>query len=370
MRYGLIGLLVVWGLFSSCGLTGLERRGVQTLMRPSVAMAQTEPLVLGQPAGTREDGLVADCLAEEETVDDAPRSDSASTVFAASTRLELTPEVQLTKKFGRLPGEFRHQAALLLGCRELLSVAPGVLVGIAEAACGRVPILALVSDDENRAEVISTLEDHGLPSESVYFIDVPHDTMWIRDYGPVVTTTSEGSEIVLNADYGDEERLADDQVPAALARLLGAPCVRVPFEMDGGNLLSNGEGLCLSTVQLLVDNDFPELRLRQMLRTYYGCDQTIFLEPLVGEETGHVDMFATFTAPDTVVLGEYSEDEDEENKQVLDRNFQMPLPDRDAPRTTPRRSSPHAGSDSWPVADVYERYLRQRDAPGSRVSGR
>jgi hypothetical protein len=48
----------------------------------------------------------------------------------------------------------------------------------------------------------------------------------------------------------------------------------------------------------------------------------VFLEPLVGEQTGHVDMFATFVSSDVVVVGEYSPDADPLNAEILDRNAQ------------------------------------------------
>jgi agmatine/peptidylarginine deiminase len=44
------------------------------------------------------------------------------------------------------------------------------------------------------------------------------------------------------------------------------------------------------------------------------------LESLVGERTGHVDMFATFTSPTTVLVGAYTEEQDPDNAAILDRN--------------------------------------------------
>ena len=44
------------------------------------------------------------------------------------------------------------------------------------------------------------------------------------------------------------------------------------------------------------------------------------LEALVGEPTGHVDMFATFTAPNTVLIGRCDPAIDPLNAQILDRN--------------------------------------------------
>jgi hypothetical protein len=54
----------------------------------------------------------------------------------------------------------------------------------------------------------------------------------------------------------------------------------------------------------------------------YLAREVVFLENLVGEPTGHVDMFATFTAADTVVIGQYASEYDAVNAAILDRNAQ------------------------------------------------
>lgn len=222
-----------------------------------------------------------------------------------------------------LPGEFETQSALLLGCHELATALPDVFAEVVSASHGRVDVIALVNDTEEREYVLETLRDYDLPPDSVRFLEIRHDTMWIRDYGPVLVGRRDGADAVLDAVYGEEERVEDDQVPARIARLLGKRHVKVPIEVDGGNLLSNGDGLCLSTLQLIVDNDAPDPDVRRALRIYYGCEMTVLLEPLIGESTGHVDMFATFTSRNTVVVGSYDPDIDAENAGVLDRNAAM-----------------------------------------------
>ena len=56
------------------------------------------------------------------------------------------------------------------------------------------------------------------------------------------------------------------------------------------------------------------------MNRWLGCDQTHFLETLEGERTGHIDLFAKFTQPDTVVLGRYDAATDPENAARMERN--------------------------------------------------
>ncbi len=104
------------------------------------------------------------------------------------------------------------------------------------------------------------------------------------------------------------------------------------LRIEGGNLISNGRGICITTQQVLDANadHADEATVREWMQECYGAEQAVFLEPLSGEPTGHVDMFATFVSPYTVVVGRFDVESDPINAALLDRNA-----DRLARVTTP-----------------------------------
>ncbi len=130
----------------------------------------------------------------------------------------------------RFPGEFEHQSALLLACHELVSTAPGLLVDLVRATQGRIEVVALVSSVDEFETVTGLLRRHGLSQQHLHFIEISHDTMWARDYGPIVVQSRTGWPLVMDADY-DLTRVHDDQVPYQFARLLQLPVVRVPVRL-------------------------------------------------------------------------------------------------------------------------------------------
>ena len=86
------------------------------------------------------------------------------------------------------------------------------------------------------------------------------------------------------------------------------PVVPAPFPLQGGEILSNGAGLCLASTKLLKTSrrlGYPESYVTDTIRRLFGATEVVYLEPLDDEPTGHVDWFATFTSSDTVVLGDY-----------------------------------------------------------------
>lgn len=222
----------------------------------------------------------------------------------------------------RLPAEFEPQQALLIGGGALLNETPDLLLEIMQRTSGRIGQIVMISNDKEYKLANLLLEDKNIDRNGLFFVEVTQDTMWVRDYGPVIVDSEDRGPVVMDASY-DTDRPNDDFVPEALAQLLDLPVDIVPLKIDGGNLLSNGSGLAIITTQIIDDNwtlGYDESAVTDIMKQMYGVDQLVILEPLIGEETGHVDMFATFTAPDTVVVGAYDRKYDPENAELLDRN--------------------------------------------------
>ena len=82
---------------------------------------------------------------------------------------------------------------------------------------------------------------------------VPHDTIWVRDYGPLFSLDA-GRRTAVDARYPPLGRPLDDRAPAGLATYLGDRLRTVSAALEGGNLLSNGRGLLVATDKLVHDN--------------------------------------------------------------------------------------------------------------------
>jgi len=242
---------------------------------------------------------------------------------------------------GLLPGEFEPQEAILLAWpTELWSPRLGesndwnrdesrLFVEMVRAICRSVPTAILVSDSRSQDRVARILRQGGVSLEVVSFVQVPFNCEWIRDYGPLAVRAGDGSCTLVDAEYLAEGLLSldpqEDRLPFTLGALFNLRVVRAPIALQHGNLLSNGRGLCITTRRTLEYNfargyDAEDVTL--VLKKYYGAKRVVFLETLNGEPTGHVDMFATFTSPDTVVVGQCSAESDPVNAAILDRNAQ------------------------------------------------
>lgn len=224
----------------------------------------------------------------------------------------------------RLPAEFERQSAILLGCNELLPQHPQALVEIIGSLIEHIPLVVTVDSEERRGYLVTMLCDWGIPVHLLRYVSMPLRGAWVRDSGPSFVQQPDGNFNIIESAVSS--RLGDEAVPAELASMLKLPVTRVPELVEGGNLISNGGGLCVSTTRLLLRNQqrgLDEQQVRDLLREHYGCDQLIILQPLINEPTAHVDVFATFVAEDTVVVGEYDRKVDPINADVLDYNARL-----------------------------------------------
>lgn len=234
--------------------------------------------------------------------------------------LDLTIQKQ-RKAAVRMPGEFEHQEMVVFSCGELDENFADMLAEITGSIRGGIRVAILYSDDEQHRVMKTALKRRMNKFENVALIYMPHDTRWVRDYGPTSLECKTGFRMI-DWMYG-EDRPSDEQVPAGLSELSHTYCENADIVLAGGNLISNGRGLSLTTSAFHVSNihlGLTDDELEKKVATRIGAKQLVVLEPLLGESTGHIDMFATFTDSRTVVIGEYSMEDDPENAAILDRN--------------------------------------------------
>lgn len=238
---------------------------------------------------------------------------TSGTLIAAGFVLHRanTPSIR-----GILPGEFEQQEALVFAWTTRSS---RMIVETAKAIHQDIEIVVLVSDPA-RSSARQKLLDAGVPDDRFRIFEAPISSVWVRDYGPLQIKGRGGEFEIVDTNYGVSGSDPNhDAVPAYVAERLRLPIVQSKLIIENGNLLSNGAGLCVTTTKSSKVNSNRSFVSRRA-REFFGATEVVFLERLDGELTGHVDMFATFTAPDTIVVGEFSPKIDPVNAAILDRN--------------------------------------------------
>jgi agmatine deiminase len=179
----------------------------------------------------------------------------------------------------------------------------------------------IITDSLNQSrDVQRILARNGVNTGNVRFFEFQNDSFWTRDFGPITVARADGSTAMIGAEYFPDRR-RDDAIPTLMGRYFGIETYRPPLATEGGNFMSNGVGLCAVTDSVLEQN--PQLSRQDVLtikRDYFGCAETLIVESMEGEGTGHIDMFAKFVSEDTVLVGQYNPRDDRWNAAILDRN--------------------------------------------------
>jgi len=214
----------------------------------------------------------------------------------------------------RLPGEFEPVSDVLMVWEEEQAI---FLTDVIAEARKQARVTLLVPVGVQESLVDEELLLAGVEPSEVRTYEVSVESMWVRDFGPRLVRNKDGEVRLLDLDYRVRE--VDDAVPAAIANpLWNKAATHVPFVLDGGNLLSDGQGRCVTTTTGVMESALALSEFKAVLRKEFGCEATVVLPALENEPTGHVDMYVTITGPGKALVAEGSEATGPEDTLELD----------------------------------------------------
>ena len=244
-----------------------------------------------------------------------PASGLPTTVAAGAALIEKSP------RRARLPGEFEPHEAVTIGCAQLIRNFPQVFINLVRAIHRHIRVICLVNEaDEILGRVLLAAGE--IPSDTVEFLRLPSVSMWARDWSPLSGFDHEGKRQFLGFELRHLRTSSDTAVRPELSRLFGSPVLDVPLTHEGGNILSNGEGLCLTSTTVMLKNAGRNIDARgiaEIMSQYFGTQQWAYLDPFSGEPTGHVDLFCAFLDVNKVLVGQFDPKVDSINATMLDR---------------------------------------------------
>ncbi len=211
----------------------------------------------------------------------------------------------------------------------ILTYFPGyydkVFRGIVSSVIDSVKIYFFYDTASMKSSIISRLKSWGIPdtkiNSNVVFVNTGVDSVWTRDSGPNPIVSKDGKYGIVDFRYYSD-RYYDDKIPTELGNLLSLNVFRPSMDFEGGNFMTNGKGLCMTTKGSVWENlPLRDADIQKIFADYMGCKKTVFLKPLAGEGTTHIDMFTKFTSEDTILLGQYKYSQDCINYDILEENY-------------------------------------------------
>jgi len=244
----------------------------------------------------------------------------------------------------RMPAEWEPHSATWLTWPHNPETWPGqnisnierVYLQIIQALVEGEEVHILIRHESDAMKLTQSIKSNPRNLQNMIIHMVPTNDAWIRDYGPnfLVRETSSGKREVsanlwkFNAWGGKYEWELDDRVGAAITNSLGI----IPFEpgivLEGGAIEVNGQGLCITTEQCLLNSNrnggLVKAEMESYLKQYLGVREIIWCQGnMEGDDTdGHIDNLVRFVNPDTVLCA-WQEDATDPNHACLKDNLNI-----------------------------------------------
>ncbi len=170
-------------------------------------------------------------------------------------------------------------------------------------------------------------------AKNLVITDIPAVYPWCRDHGAIFVVHDETGEVAATSwkynAWGGKypEAFPDNNISAAMAKLLGVPEYDAGIVLEGGSIDVNGCGTVLTTESCLLNrNRNPQLTKKDIERhllEFLGQEKVLWLhDGIVGDDTdGHIDDITRFINTETVVTV-VEEDESDVNHAPLMENYE------------------------------------------------
>ena len=188
----------------------------------------------------------------------------------------------------------------------------------------------LVNDEDMGNAVESTLNVNNVEMKNIFLHDIPTNDSWIRDYGPNFIIQSDGKVAANDWDFDSWGRKykweLDDLAGTVIAEESGLHHFKPEIVLEGGAIEVNGAGTCVTTESCILNpnrnNGISRDAMETVLKDYLGISKVIWLHgEMEGDDTdGHIDNFARFVNPTTMVCA-IEEDDEDPNYRCLKNNF-------------------------------------------------
>lgn len=158
------------------------------------------------------------------------------------------------------------------------------------------------------AAVLAWLQSSGINMEKVRAIPGPIGDIWPRDYSPIYGTDVYSGEAVAHkfafAAYYEEYRQKYKsivEVDDSFAWSDGFKLARSEIMMDGGSVVTDGDGTYILTRRVLEDN-YGVSNLKEKIKAWLGADRLVVVDEEPGDMLGHVCNFKII-GPQKAVVG-------------------------------------------------------------------
>jgi agmatine/peptidylarginine deiminase len=193
-------------------------------------------------------------------------------------------------------GEFEPMEAVLI--RYPFGISYQIIAEMSED----IEVITIVSSQSQATYVESLYETNGVDTDNTSYLIAPSDSYWTRDYGPWFIFSGEDELAVIDFIY-NRNRPNDNNITSAFANDQELSYYKMPLTHTGGNYMTDGQGLSVSTDLVWSENPgYTHQEIDEIIDEYLGVSTYHVVPDVLGEYIEHIDCWAKLLSPDTIMI--------------------------------------------------------------------
>lgn len=170
-----------------------------------------------------------------------------------------------------------------------------------------IEVITRVTSESLANEALQVYQNNNVNTANCSFLITPYngsDTYWTRDYGPWFVFDGNNQPGICDFPY-NRPRPGDDEVPVAVAELLGISLYGMNMQHTGGNMMVDGLGMGASTDLVYEENtNLTHAQIQQKAEAYLGLSQYDITADPLDDYIKHIDCWGKYLAPDKILIGQ------------------------------------------------------------------
>jgi len=202
----------------------------------------------------------------------------------------------------RQPAEFEQMEAVLI--RYPFGIPYDLIAEMSED----VEVITIVDTVAHQNDILDEFENNDVDLDNCSFMIAPSNSYWTRDYGPWFVFSETEMELkVVDFEY-NRPRIHDNNIPNVFSDHQGLNYTYMDLIQTGGNYMTDGNGIAISTDLVVEENPGKTLQdIQQIMHQYLGITNYHLPSDVNGEYIKHIDCWAKYLSPETILIREVPE---------------------------------------------------------------
>jgi len=194
------------------------------------------------------------------------------------------------------PAEWEQMTGVLI--RYPLGISYSLIAEMSE----NVEVVTIVSSTSQQNTCSNNYQQNGVNMANTDWLIAPSNSIYTRDYGPWFIFQGQDVQGISDHNYNRPWRPDDNLIPLRFGEAYGIPVYDLPLTHTGGNYMSDGMGISMSTNLVYNENPtLPPSTVDEYMHTWLGVEDYDVMQDILTSGIHHIDCWAKLLDPGRIL---------------------------------------------------------------------